>query len=571
MVSEANILCTLFGFKMSYLRIYTALIALAIVTVSICPCNCNHGLDTKLAATRVCSQTPYPDVCVSTLAGSSGWFKGGRGIGPAKITVKASMGEVSKASAFAAKISRQTMAEIDRIALQDCIELLDRTSDMLSDTLSGLQAAKETFRGDLTTWLSAGVTNQDTCIDGFQNSNGFLKPLMHRRVENVSKSVSNSLAMVKAISSVNGVSQAGITDSTHSRRLLTETNSFSKEIENGDGFPSWMPAADRKLLQSPEKAVQAANTVVAQDGSGNYKTITDAVNAAPEKSSSRYVIHVKAGTYRENVVVSKKKTNLMFIGDGTDVTVVSGSKSVGGGTTTFRSATFGAVGKGFIAQNMTFENTAGPGEHQAVALRVGSDLSALYQCSFKGYQDTLYTHSLRQFYRDCNIYGTVDFIFGNAAVVLQNCNIYARKPLSKQKNTITAQGRTDPNQNTGISIQNCRVTAASDLVPFKSSFQTYLGRPYKQYSRTVYLKSFLDDLIDPAGWLEWSGDFALSTLYYGEYMNTGPGAGTSKRVKWPGYRVINSSNEASKFTVSGLISGDLWLPSTGITFTSGLN
>jgi len=97
------------------------------------------------------------------------------------------------------------------------------------------------------------------------------------------------------------------------------------------------------------------------------------------------------------------------------------------------------VGDGFIARDITVQNTAGAANHQAVALRSGSDLSVFYRCSFEGYQDTLYVHSERQFYRECDIYGTVDFIFGNAAVVIQNCNIYPRYPPNKT-NTITAQG-----------------------------------------------------------------------------------------------------------------------------------
>ena len=228
-------------------------------------------------------------------------------------------------------------------------------------------------------------------------------------------------------------------------------------------------------------------------------------------------------------------------------------------------------GEGFIAKGITFENAAGPSKHQAVALRSGADLSAFYKCSFVGYQDTLYVHSLRQFYRECDIYGTVDFIFGNAAVVFQNCNLYARKPNENQKNVITAQGREDPNQNTGISILNCKVAAAVDLIPMKSSFKTYLGRPWKLYSRTVYLKSNLGDLIDPAGWLEWNGTFALDTLYYGEYMNIGAGSNTRARVTWPGYRVINSSTEASPFTVGNFIQGRDWLSSTGVPFFLNLS
>jgi pectinesterase len=218
---------------------------------------------------------------------------------------------------------------------------------------------------------------------------------------------------------------------------------------------------------------------------------------------------------------------------------------------------------------MTFRNTAGAKNHQAVALRSGSDFSVFYKCSFEGYQDTLYVHSQRQFYRECDIYGTVDFIFGNAAVVFQNCNIYARSPPNKTI-TITAQGRTDPNQNTGISIHNCRVTAASDLKPVQGSVKTYLGRPWKQYSRTVFMKTFLDSLINPAGWSPWSGNFALDTLYYGEYMNTGPGSSTANRVNWKGYRVITSSAVASQFTVGSFISGNNWLPATNVPFTAGL-
>lgn len=120
-------------------------------------------------------------------------------------------------------------------------------------------------------------------------------------------------------------------------------------------------------------------------------------------------------------------------------------------------------GERFVAMGITFQNTAGPEKHQAVAVRNNADISTFYRCSFEGYQDTLYAHSLRQFYRECDIYGTVDFIFGNAAAIFQKCNLYARRPMPNQKVAVTAQGRTDPNQNTGISIHNCTVAAAPDF------------------------------------------------------------------------------------------------------------
>ncbi|XWS51606.1 hypothetical protein CRYUN_Cryun12cG0191400 [Craigia yunnanensis] len=174
-----------------------------------------------------------------------------------------------------------------------------------------------------------------------------------------------------------------------------------------------------------------------------------------------------------------------------------------------------------------------------MALRSGSDLSVLHRCHFQGYQDTLYIHSQRQLYKECYMYGTVDFIFGNAAVLFQNCMIYARRPMVKQKNMVTAQGKTYPNQNTGISIHNSLVMAAADLTPVLSSFKTFLRRPWKGYSRIVFMQTYLDSLVDPAGWFEWDGDFALNTLSYGgEYKMIGPAASTSRRVKWKGYRVI---------------------------------
>ncbi|KAL6010497.1 hypothetical protein ACLOJK_000930 [Asimina triloba] len=228
------------------------------------------------------------------------------------------------------------------------------------------------------------------------------------------------------------------------------------------------------------------------------------------------------------------------------------------------------VGERFLARDITFQNTAGPSKHQAVALRVGSDLSAFYQCDMLAYQDTLYVHSLRQFFRSCLIAGTVDFIFGNAAAVLQDCDIHARRPNSGQKNMVTAQGRDDPNQNTGISIQKCRIGATSDLQAVKSSFKTFLGRPWKEYSRTVIMQTEISDVIDPAGWHEWSGNFALATLFYGEYQNTGAGAGTANRVKWQGYRVITSASVAQQFTAGSFIGGSSWLGSTGIPFSLGL-
>ena len=227
-------------------------------------------------------------------------------------------------------------------------------------------------------------------------------------------------------------------------------------------------------------------------------------------------------------------------------------------------------GRGFIARDISFQNTAGPEKHQAVALRSDTDLSVFFRCGIFGYQDSLYTHTMRQFFRECTITGTVDYIFGDATAVFQNCFLRVKKGLPNQKNTITAHGRKDPNEPTGFSFQFCNITADSDLVPWVSSTQSYLGRPWKSYSRTVFMQSYMSEVIRGEGWLEWNGNFALETLYYGEYMNTGAGAGVANRVKWPGYHPFNDSNQASNFTVAQFIEGNLWLPSTGVTYTAGL-
>ncbi|XP_062197587.1 pectinesterase-like [Phragmites australis] len=542
----------------------------------------------EAAAAAHCEGTLYRELCLSTLADIPDLHKK-----PLPDVICASVNRTEDVvTAIASNCSSYlndrslTLTARDRLAITDCIELFSTTMDELRATTADLESPAATSNGSaplgtrratmdhVMTVLSAGITNQYTCLDGFKYQNGssvrrYIEPTVHH----VSHMVSNSLAMAKKLPGARpSASTPSPSSSSTAEQAETETVARQPFMGYGQmvkGFPRWVRPGDRRLLQAPAASV-TPDAVVAKDGSGNYTTVSAAVAAAPTNSAKRYVIYIKAGAYLENVEVGKKQKNLMFVGDGIGKTVIKASRNVADGSTTFRSATVAVVGNNFLARDLTIENSAGPSKHQAVALRVGADLSAFYRCSFVGYQDTLYVHSLRQFFRDCDVYGTIDFIFGNAAVVLQGCNLYARKPLPNQSNVFTAQGREDPNQNTGISIQKCKVAAASDLVGSESSTKTYLGRPWKLYSRTVFMQSQLDSLIDPAGWLEWNGNFALDTLYYGEYMNRGPGAGTSGRVKWKGYHVITSSAEASAFTVGSFIDGDVWLAGTSIPYTTGL-
>ncbi|XP_072974749.1 pectinesterase [Typha angustifolia] len=524
----------------------------------------HHSHFQKVAASRHCDGTLYPDLCVSTLLSIPNLAKKTLPEVICSAVHRTASAVRSSASNCTSYLRHVSLDGRERLALLDCLDLFDQSLDELQSAIVDLggtnsssysysSAAASRSVAHVVTVLSAAMTNQYTCLDGFTTAaSANVRPYIQGRLHHVVHLVSNSLAMVKRLP-----------------RRFRGREALEGYGGLAGGFPRWVSGGDRKLLQSAAN-ITKVDLVVAKDGSGNFTTVSAAVAAAPNNSDTRFIIYIKAGGYFENVEVGKSKTNLMFIGDGIGKTVIKASRNVVDGWTTFRSATLAVVGNGFLARDITIENSAGASKHQAVALRTGSDLSAFYRCSFVGYQDTLYVHSLRQFYRECDIYGTVDFVFGDAAVVLQNCNLYARKPDPNQKNVFTAQGREDPNQNTGIVIQKCKVTAAADLIPVQSNFPTFLGRPWKQYSRTVYMQSFLDSLIDPKGWLEWNGNFALDTLYYGEYMNRGPGSNTADRVTWPGYHVINSSVDASNFTVAAFIQGDQWLGATSFPFTAGL-
>ncbi|GAB4825956.1 hypothetical protein Ancab_008824 [Ancistrocladus abbreviatus] len=327
----------------------------------------------------LCDQTPYPEPCKHFMIHVNLSKESEFGT----MAVQIAMNRALVAHTHTKGLEPKCRNESERAAWADCLTLYEDTVTQLNKTLA---RDKECTSFDQRTWLSAALTNLETCKAGFVELgvSDFILPLMSN---NVSKLISNT------------------------------------------GFPRWVSRHDRRLLAASSTST-TANLVVAQDGSGNYKTIQEALAAAAKRSGSgRFVIHVKSGVYNEYLV-----------GDGMSSTIVTGSRSVGGGYTTFNSATVAVTGDGFIAKGITFCNTVGASNHQAVALRSGSDLSVFYQCGFEGYQDTLYACSQRQFYRECNIYGTIDFIFGNVAVVFQNCNIYVRKPLASQKNTVTAQG-----------------------------------------------------------------------------------------------------------------------------------
>ncbi|KAG9459764.1 hypothetical protein H6P81_004272 [Aristolochia fimbriata] len=491
---------------------------------------------------RRCGFTRYPDLCMETLLGRlQGHARGHRD---------------DLVSALVEKIRDQTLMHIsaiphDQYGILDtnqanpatvghCYELMDMSLRRLNQSLAALRRSPRKSKHDIQTWLSAVMTFQEACKDGVENHPGDLSTEIFDKINNLSKLASNALALVNRI--------------TWSRPAAENAE------EEEQQFPTWVSGKNRKLLQIPGPGVRA-NAIVAQDGTGNYETISQAISAA---SGGRFVIYVKSGVYKEKLHI--KKDGITLIGDGKYSTVVTGDDNASEGTSMPGTATVAVTGDAFIARDIGFQNTAGPGAGQALALMISSDRSVLYRCSIAGYQDTLYAVALRQFYRECDIHGTVDFIFGNAAAVFQGCNLLLRKPRSGGYNVILANGRSDPGQSTGFSVHKSMIVSGAG----SGSVESYLGRPWKEYSRSVVMQSKIDGAIRSRGWIEWDDNFALKTLYFAEYLNEGPGAGTSGRVRWPGYHVMGPK-DALQFTVASFIKGGSWLPSTGIAFDAGLN
>lgn len=554
--------------------------------------------------TSLCSGTLYPELCAHTLTGSDP--NNPQTYLPAAM--KAAMGTVNESLERVTElITKSPQASGTQFSvLEMCRDVLRESIAQLNTSLCRVHAPaaaaalnnKKQIKSsnvvtDIQHYVSAALTYHSTCITGIAeygvwDGSTDLLPNSSLRVHRSIQLLSNALALVNGIVTESSDSIPSSSSSHNRRKLLVTSPSASSSsslqhlhlhrqrrnahVDDGDVdqellgyFPSWLSKRDRRLLQATTTTAPNANAIVALDGSGEYTSVQAAVDAAPSKSSSRWVIYIKGGVYNENVNIAAGQTNLMFVGDGAGVTILTGSKSVAGSqVTTYYTATLGITGTGFIAKDMTIQNTAGIEGQQAVALRVSADQTAFQGLSIEGYQDTLYSHVLRQFYSQCTILGTVDFIFGNSAAVFQNCNLLAHLGAGGQQNTYTASGRTDPGQQTGFSFLSCTVDAASDLAQAGDSTPTYLGRPWKPYAVTVFINSVLGSVVNPAGWLLWNGNpNSGNNVLYGEYGNTGPGSGTSARVSWSQQLSIT---QAQSYTVGNFITGDSWLPATSIPF-----
>lgn len=290
--------------------------------------------------------------------------------------------------------------------------------------------------------------------------------------------------------------------------------------------------------------------IVAKDGSGDFKTVQEAINAVPDFRNLTTVIYIKNGVYKEKLNLSASKRKVRLVGESTDKTVLSyddfASKKNRFGEEMGTSGSAGVYiyADDFTAENITFENTAGP-VGQAVALWIAGDKARFLNCKILGNQDTLYTYGKgsRQYFYQCYISGTVDFIFGSATAVFEDCNIYCKQP-----GYITAASTPDTTKY-GYVFKDCTISGSAP------DGSVYLGRPWRPNAKTVFLNCELSAVIQPQGWHNWRKQSNEKTAFYAEYRNRGAGASQFSRVGWSHQL---TDKEAEDYTIAQIFRG--WDP-----------
>ncbi|MDW7979616.1 MAG: pectinesterase family protein [Verrucomicrobiales bacterium] len=308
------------------------------------------------------------------------------------------------------------------------------------------------------------------------------------------------------------------------------------------------------LVHGNDGAPQALkyDAVVAADGTGQFKSVHEAIMAAPHTATPArpWVIFVKPGVYRELVYVQRERGCIRLVGADAEKTVITfdlhanmpgpDGKPLG----TFRTPTVTIDGDHFTAENVTFENSAGP-VGQALAVRVDADRVVFRNCRFIGWQDTLFLNRGRHYFTNCYIAGHVDFIFGGATAFFDRCHIHCRT------NGYITAASTPQNQPFGFVFANCKITGEPGV-------KTYLGRPWRAYAAVTFLNTEMSEVVRPEGWHNWNKPEAEKTARYAEYNSTGPGANSDARVKWA--RQLRES-EAAEFTPKKVLGGhDAWDP-----------
>ena len=291
--------------------------------------------------------------------------------------------------------------------------------------------------------------------------------------------------------------------------------------------------------------------VVAKDGSGNFTTIQSAIEACKSFPYQRIRIFIKNGTYHEKIFIPSWNTKISLIGQSKDSTIISYDdyfkKINKGPNSTFYTATLLVQGNDFHAENLTIENTAGP-VGQAIALAVEADRCSFENCKLLGNQDTLYVagENGRQYFSNCYIEGTTDFIFGEATVLFEKCVIKC-----KADSYITAAS-TPENVVYGFVFKNCEIEAGSAV------HNVYLGRPWRKFAKTVFINCKMDGFINPKGWSNWNQTDNYKTVFYAEYNSASKQTNNEERVSWS-HQLTEA--QAEKYTLKNIFSGsESWDP-----------
>lgn len=313
-----------------------------------------------------------------------------------------------------------------------------------------------------------------------------------------------------------------------------------------------------------------ATLTVAKDGSGDYVTIQEAINAVRSFTPTPTTIFIKKGVYKEKVCVETWHTDITFVGEDRDSTVISwddyNGKALNGNAYwsdsysdlvdkrsknkngTFLSGTLMVMGNDISFENLTIQNTAGR-VGQALALHVEGDRVQFKNCRFLGNQDTIYLgrEGSRIYFVSCYVEGTTDFIFGPSTAIFDKCTIHALT------NSYITAASTTARMPFGFVLMDCKITADA------SCTKVYLGRPWRKDGATAYLRCDLGAFIIPVGWNNWGNAANEKTARYAEYNNTGLGADTSQRVAWAKQL---SEQEASRYTIEHIFegAGGGWIP-----------
>lgn len=291
--------------------------------------------------------------------------------------------------------------------------------------------------------------------------------------------------------------------------------------------------------------------IVAQDGSGNYKTVQEAFNAVPLNNKKPVLIFIKKGIYKEKLLLDSTKEFVTIAGEDKFRTILSyddhtGKISPAGDTISTRTSwSFKIKADNFKAENICFQNTAGPTAGQAVAVESDGDKAIFSNCRFIGDQDVLFTNSTksRQYYEYCYIEGTTDFIFGAATAWFQQCHIHTKK------NSHVTAASTPQDHEFGYVFNECVLTGDTSI------HTASLGRPWRPYAAVIFMHSFIGGHIRSEGWSTWNNNDNHKTSRYAEYENYGPSADPSKRVPWS--RQL-TAEQAAAITIKNVLGG--WDP-----------